>query len=279
METINSFQIERNIRVHDKIYRKYEQRHYDIFNPIEQERLHKKLEQAIRSIETNSIMKRALDFGCGSGNLTKHLIELGIFTVAADVSKKFLGLVKEAYTHTEKLDILQLNGRDLSNIQDNHFDLVATYSVLHHIPDYLQIIQEMVRVVKSGGIIYIDHEASESYWNQTGEYIEFRQSIRPQGKKTWKRYLMLSKYVERFHYYVLRCHRIVNPRYHVEADIHTFPDDHIEWERVESILTALGCEIILKEDYLLYRKGCQIDIYQKYKNKCNDMCVMIARKT
>lgn len=51
--------------------------------------------------------------------------------------------------------------------------MVATYSVLHHIPDYLGVIKELIRVTKPGGIIYIDHEVNEQYWEKSAVYNEF----------------------------------------------------------------------------------------------------------
>ena len=41
---------------------------------------------------------------------------------------------------------------------DRHFGFAATYSVLHHIPDYLEAVRELARVVDVGGVLYIDHE-------------------------------------------------------------------------------------------------------------------------
>jgi len=260
--------IEHNIRVHDSIYKKYEQMHGEIFNPIEQERLRKQLLLAIRYIKTPSIRKEALDYGCGSGNLTQHMIALGFHVVSADISEKFLTLIKEKYSHTEKSETLKINGQDLSNIRNNRFDFVATYSVLHHVPDYLQIIKEMVRVAKPGGIIYLDHEANKSYW-KSNEYAEFLQLVQP--KKDWKRFLKLSSYINKIR-------TIINPRYQAWGDIHVLPDDCIEWNKIENLLANCECEIVLKEDYLLYRKGYSVDIYQAYKNKINETRVLIARK-
>ena len=56
---------------------------------------------------------------------------------------------------------------------DGSYDMVATYSVLHHVPDYLRIVEEMARVLKPGGILYLDHEASDSYWEGDKVYDEF----------------------------------------------------------------------------------------------------------
>lgn len=260
--------IEYNIQIHDKIYKKYEQMHGDIFNPVEQKRLHEHLILAAKYIKTSSINKEALDYGCGSGNITHHLIDLDFHVVSADISEKFLILIKEKYGHTGKSETLKINGYDLSNIENNRFDFVAAYSVLHHIPDYLRIIEEMVRVTKQGGLIYIDNEANESYWNNN-EYAEFQKLIKP--KKNWKRFLKLSSYI-------YRIRKIINPRFEAWGDIHVYPDDHIEWDKIESLLSNFGCEIILKEDYLMYKKDYPIDIYLEYKNKVNETRVLIARK-
>ena len=69
----------------------YEHLHKEIFNPIEQERLSKALSTAIKAVRTNSKPLTALDYGCGSGNLTRVLIEAGIETVSADISDGFFG--------------------------------------------------------------------------------------------------------------------------------------------------------------------------------------------
>ena len=261
--------IKHNIQVHNTIYDKYEQIHSEIFNSIEQQRLHKQLEQAIAYIETPSIRKEALDYGCGTGNLTKYLIDLGFYVTSADISENFLVFVKEKYVHTGMLETLKIDGQNLSNIENNRFDFVAAYSVLHHVPDYLQIIKEMIRVTKQGGIIYLDHEVNESYWNRNKEYVEFLQLALPQ--KNWKRFLKLSNYISKIR-------QIINPRCQPEGDIHVWPDDHIEWNKIDNLLIIHGCTIVLKEDYLLYREGCPVNIYQAYKSKCNDARVLIARK-
>ncbi len=260
--------IEYNIRSYDRNYKKYEQMHGDIFSPIEQERLRKHLSLAIKYLKTSLTQKEALDYGCGTGNLTRHLIDLGFHVVSADITENFLSLIKDKYSHTGKSETLKINGQDLSNIKSNRFDFVATYSVLHHVPDYLRIIEEMVRVVKPGGIIYIDQEANESYWN-SDEYAEFLKLVKI--KKTWKRFLKPSSYI-------YRIRKIINPRFEIWGDIHVYPDDHIEWNKIENLLSDCKCDIVLKEDYLMYKKEYPFDIYQAYKNKVNETRVLAARK-
>lgn len=266
-------QIQFNKDVNDQVSKKYERLHGDIFNVIEQERLKKALSTAIGAVKTGATPLKALDYGSGSGNLTRHLIELGMKTVSADISEGFLSLIERNFSQTGLSETLMINGKDLSNVSDNEFDLVATYSVLHHVPDYLSIIKEMARVVKPGGVIYIDHEVLESYYKRPKEYIEFLKKARP--AINIKRYLRLLTDVKGY-IHILR--RLLNPRYKREGDIHVWPDDHIEWGQIEELLTSEGFEIVLKEDYLLYRNEYDLNIYNEYKDKCADERVLIARK-
>lgn len=270
-------QINKNIKLHSKIYDKYEERHAEkIYNPVEQKRLYESLKTVIAFVKTDTSCKIALDYGCGAGNLINHLVNLGIHTIAADVTENFLGLIKNRFSHTGMVDALKINGYDLSNIDDNHFDLVAVYSVLHHVPDYLKIIEEMVRVLKPGGVCYIDHEVSPSYWDQSKEYKEFLKKACKgrKHKSLWGKSMNLFN----LRWYKNKIMKLINPRYQVEGDIHVWPDDHIEWDKIEDLLIRKGCEILFKEDYLLYKRSYRFEVYEEYKTKCNDMFMLIGRK-
>jgi ubiquinone/menaquinone biosynthesis C-methylase UbiE len=266
-------QVKFNKEVHDGISGKYDCLHNEIFNPIEQQRLGRALSTAIKAVKTDSKPLSALDYGCGSGNLTRHLIEAGINTVSADVSEGFLNLIERNFSHTGLSKTQKINGKDLSGIETGQFDLVATYSVLHHVPDYMRIVKEMCRVLKPGGVLYIDHEVNDSYYQRPQQYIEFLKKARP--IINIKRYLRLLFDVKGYKHIV---RRLVNPRYKREGDIHVWPDDHIEWDKIEQLVIAEGFEIVLKEDYLLYKSGYDVDVYNEYKDKCADERLLIARK-
>lgn len=251
----------------------YEHAHGDIFNSIEQQRLRDMLHQAATSVRTGASQIKALDFGCGSGNLTRHLIELGAHTTSADLSDDFLCDIQRKFFAGGLSETLKLNGKDLSNVPDAHFDLVATYSVLHHVPDYLAIARELCRVVKPGGVLYIDHEATETYYQRPPAYVEFLRKARP--RVNWRRFVSLLLDV---HGYVHIFRRLRNPRYKREGDIHVWPDDHIEWDKVERILTDEGFEIVARQDYLLYKAIYDPQVYDEYKDRCADERVLIARR-
>jgi len=258
-------QILRNTALHDKIAKKYDEIHGEIFNVEEQNRLKRALAQSLSNIDTGTKRYRALDFGCGTGNLTRHLIELGVDVTAADVSRQSLVRVKERF----EVETVVLNGKDLSDFSDDSFDFVACYSVLHHVPDYLHAVSEMARVSRPGGCVYIDHEPIEEYWTGIPGLDEFRKKVEKPD---------FSKY---FHYknYVDKLIRVFNPRHTNEGDIHVWPDDHIEWPLVIETLGRQGFEIVFDDAFLLCRRNYREDVYWAHRDTLHDTRVMAFRKT
>jgi ubiquinone/menaquinone biosynthesis C-methylase UbiE len=260
-------QIEHNVAVHNRVARRYEVIHGEIFNEIEQARLRRALAQGRGEIRTGAAPFKALDFGCGSGNLSRILLDLDMEVVAADVSQGFLDLVRSR-SPDARLTTSLLNGRDLSGLASDSFDLVAAYSVLHHIPDYLGAVAEMARVCRPGGVMIIDHELTDEYWGRDPVYRAF---LKEGLRFDWRKYLRPSNYLHRIR-------RIRNPRYANEGDIHIWPDDHIEWAKLKATASAGGMDVVHEEDYLLFRKLYRRDVYNRFVGRCTDTKLLILRK-
>lgn len=261
-------QIARNVRIHDRVAARYEKDHDEIFNPVEQDRLRSALTRARDALRTDSTRPTALDFGCGSGNLTQHLLALGFKVVSADVSPAFLEMIERRHAG-QPVSTWLMDGKSLSGLENGAFDFVATYSVLHHVPDYLAAVAEMGRVARPGGVVYIDHEQCPSYWDSTPVYGEF---VRHASRFDWRKFLVPHNY-----YGKLR-RMLVDPHYSNEGDIHVWPDDHIEWGEVEAVLQRHGFEPIFAEDYLLCRGRYRPEVYEAYRSRCADMRVLAMRK-
>jgi glycosyltransferase involved in cell wall biosynthesis/ubiquinone/menaquinone biosynthesis C-methylase UbiE len=260
-------QINENIEVHNKTANDYTSAHGEIFNAAEQERLLLALKKSLQTVNTGSKKLTALDYGCGSGNLTRHLLNLNVDVVAADVSSQFLELVRQQFP-SDRLSTLALNGKDLGSLETDSFDFITVYSVLHHIPDYLAALTELARVCKPGGVIYLDHEPTDQFWSDNPIYEEFQAKAL---RIDWRKYLVFSNYVG-------KVRRWFNPKYSNEGDIHVWPDDHIEWQCIEDTMTGLGFEVVLSEDYLLCKKLYRPNIYRKYEKLCSDTRLMVFRK-
>lgn len=288
-----------NQAIHDAVADTYDRRHVEIYNSTEQARLRASLEEAIAQIQTGSQSPYALDYGAGTGNLSMHLMACGARVAAADVSERSLSRLQEKVKDCRSsLETHILNGSDLTAFETGSFDVVATYSVLHHVPDYLRIVEEFVRVVKPGGVIYIDHEACPAYWSGQGEYFEYLQDL---GTPFLEGYCtLLGRPVPRTWAQRMR-RRIRNvfspaawqakfgrPRTELasaqqhrispEGDIHTYIDDHIEWPKIEAIL-GTRCEIRAVDDYLVCRElSKRPAALSKWNGRCSDMRRLIARK-
>jgi SAM-dependent methyltransferase len=261
-------QIDRNIRIHDRVASKYEATHDEIFNPVEQTRLRAALERAKTAIANDPGRLRALDFGCGSGNLTRHLLELGFEVVAVDVSPRFLELVERRFA-AAPLTTCRIDGKGLHNLDDGSFDLVATYSVLHHVPDYLAAVAEMARVTRAGGVLFVDHEHAPCYWAGEAPYQEFARRAR---RFDWRKFLVPHNYYGKFR------RLLIDPKYSNEGDIHVWPDDHIEWEAIGAAVHEHGFAQVFAEDYLVCRTGYRPEVYEQYRSRCADMRVAAWRK-
>lgn len=270
--------VEANIRAYAKVAHRYDRKHDEIFNPVEQARLRESLERAAAHIRSDG--RRALDLGSGTGNVTAHLLDLGFDVTAADVSPDLLEMVGSRFP---QVTTLRVDGLGLAGIADKEFDLVAAYSVLHHVPEYLPMLDEAVRVTRPGGVIYLDHERNDAYWEKAQPLLDFRAALdehaRSQpgrwnpARRRWQRFLMPSKYVFRAKL------RWKPELIFDEGDIHGFEGDHVEWSEVEERLERAGAEVIERRDYLNYESSYPMDVYERHRDKASDMRWLIARRT
>jgi ubiquinone/menaquinone biosynthesis C-methylase UbiE len=154
---------EANISVHRLEARYYELLHPEVYSRKEQQRVWRQLKAIDKQIQNNQ--RKALDVGAGTGNLTGKLLEMGYTVVATDISPEMCAILKKKYSMYlhGKLTVYNSPIEELSFGQ-GEFDLVCAYSVLHHLPDYTKALTKLCGYVKRCGVVYIDHEASPSYW-------------------------------------------------------------------------------------------------------------------
>lgn len=94
--------------------------------------------------------KRVLDVGCSRGEITKGLLERGAYVYGVDIS--FHSLLK--FPDNPKLVRVNASALNLP-FQDDSFDHSQSIGVLHHTPNAKKGFQELVRVTKGGGKIFI----------------------------------------------------------------------------------------------------------------------------
>jgi SAM-dependent methyltransferase len=174
-----------------------------------------------------------------------------------------------------------LNGRDLTGVDSSSFDIVATYSVLHHVPDYLAIVDEFVRVVKPGGIIYIDHEVCPLYWEENPRYQAYCQELADYQKvhpvTPLLRIIRLLKQRKRWRH-ILAAIKQSGKQIVDDGDIHVYKHDHIEWSAIRERLEPF-CTIVAEDDYLVCRELQEPPyVWSRWNDRCVDMRLIVARK-
>jgi SAM-dependent methyltransferase len=161
---------------------------------------------------------------------------------------------------------------------DGSFDIIGAYSVLHHIPDYLFALREMVRVLRPGGLLYIDHEFSDRAWQPYPALEEYRALTKwPIAEQLLHLVRTREMFTVAFAKTVFM-KALVDRRYEREGDIHVWPDDHIEWDKVRALLAESAATIILSGEYLHYRPRGGQSLYERYQARCSDMQWVVARK-
>lgn len=273
--------IVRNRTIYDSMFPLYEQQHEEIFNRTEQARIHAELQWALTQIRGGDEICYAFDFGTGTGNLTRHLLDLGAHVVAADVSEGCLKHLADTVSGAGRLKTVLINGSNLENILSNSFDVVATYSVLHHIPDYMAAVRELVRVTRPGGVILIDHENAPCFWEFTENYSHYTDDL---AQLVTKHRETVVERVKRvffrrgiFRYLKAVAWHLRNP-FIGEGDIHVHPEDHIDWYAIRRCLEP-ECDILKEEDYLVCRElESPPPVWEKWHGRTADMRMIVARK-
>ena len=104
-----------------------------------------------------------LDIGCGTGNYTIKLAEMGVKLIGIDPSELMLAEAKNKYS-----DIQWLHGQaEHIPLADNSVDGAIATLTIHHWKDIERSFSELARVMKTGSSIVIftfTPEQEEGYW-------------------------------------------------------------------------------------------------------------------
>jgi len=153
-----------NVTVHRFEAKYYEAIHPEVYSKKEQKRIISILKTADQLVTDNH--KKALDFGAGTGNLTGKLLDLGYNVTASDISAEMCAILKHKFKKdiADKKLVVINSAIEHVDFKADEFDLIACYSVLHHLPEYADTLKRLSGFLKKGGVMYIDHEASPFYW-------------------------------------------------------------------------------------------------------------------
>jgi ubiquinone/menaquinone biosynthesis C-methylase UbiE len=99
-----------------------------------------------------------LDLGCGVGRVGRELAGQCSHWTGVDISRRMLDHAESRLSHLDNVSLHQLNRTDLQMIPDASIDKAYSVAVLCHMDkeDMFLYLQELCRVVKPGGTIFVD---------------------------------------------------------------------------------------------------------------------------
>jgi SAM-dependent methyltransferase len=124
-----------------------------------------------------------LEIGCGVGRAGAALAPQCKRWVGADVSANMLGHARERLRGLDNVELVELNGWDLSGIPDDSLDLVYCTIVFMHLDEWerFSYVKEAMRVLRPGGRVHIDNFnlCSDAGW---AFFMEMSESYHPLGR-------------------------------------------------------------------------------------------------
>ena len=100
---------------------------------------------------------KVLDFGCGTGWLSRVIATLGLEVIGVDVSENALRLGRQFIARDPLADRLKIDFRFFDSITlplpDASVDRIVSFDAFHHVYDQEGTLREMARVLKPGGIV------------------------------------------------------------------------------------------------------------------------------
>ncbi|MDP6963186.1 MAG: class I SAM-dependent methyltransferase [Planctomycetota bacterium] len=142
--------------------------------------------QRLKALGVNGL---CLDIGCGTGLIPLQLVAAcpEVDVVAMDLSKHMLQRALEHQQSSENGEQVEFVLADAKKIgaEDDSFDSVFSNSILHHIPEPIEFINEAWRVLKPGGAFLIrdlfrppsKERARELVKMYAGEESEYAQQL------------------------------------------------------------------------------------------------------
>lgn len=161
-----------------------------VFEKENQMRIHKIVKDITKEIECDLF----LDLGCGTGNVLRIACPYFKGCYGIDISKGMLNKAKVD-------DSFNLVIGDICKLpfKSETFDFVSAYAVLYYLSDPYEALSEANRVLKKGGILYLDHNKNYEHWKYRNiiyneiasneqelyEFLTFREGLKPNELKKY----------------------------------------------------------------------------------------------
>ena len=114
----------------------------------------KLVDAALSAVEADGEVGKVLDVCCGTGDITERIATAhpDCMVVGLDFSSEMLKVARQRTEGLENVMLVEGNAMELP-FEDDYFDSAVISFGLRNTPDYVQVLSEMARVVKPGGVV------------------------------------------------------------------------------------------------------------------------------
>lgn len=152
-----------NMKYYERNAHKYENSSWYFFNKYKNKAVQEELDQCIEAIHKECFS--ILEIGPGTGYLLSKLLTAknnGLDYTAIEHSMEMLKILEQRYknklNHMELLNASVSAGYIADQLAGRKFDLIIGSSILHHLPDYDAVINELAGLLHLNGVIYFVRE-------------------------------------------------------------------------------------------------------------------------
>jgi SAM-dependent methyltransferase len=158
-----------NIRHHDVEAQFFEKAHPEGSSIFERAKVLKSIAFIVENLRAKDV---CIDVGCGTGFVTGFELPHFKMVIATDISKGMLWVAKRRFKDAKSLNFLVCDA-DFLPLRSNVADLVSISSVIHHLPKPFFALNEISRILKKDGFVYITREPSFQRFRRFFDFFDY----------------------------------------------------------------------------------------------------------
>jgi ubiquinone/menaquinone biosynthesis C-methylase UbiE len=112
-------------------------------------------------------MHSFLEIGCGTGFILSR-VAVAFPRARLIGSEMFSTALKFASLRLPSVEFAQIDARQIPYIDE--FEVIGAFDVIEHVEEDIEVLQQMYRALKSGGVVFLTIPQHQWLWSQVDEY-------------------------------------------------------------------------------------------------------------